>query len=55
LEDLKSTLHPDTKLCIAKNVTGPDEMILTKPILEWRKTQLNLHKIPVVFVLYSGN
>jgi 16S rRNA (cytidine1402-2'-O)-methyltransferase len=55
MEDLKSTLHPDTKLCIAKNITGPDEMILTKPISEWRKSQLDLHKIPVVFVLYAGN
>jgi 16S rRNA (cytidine1402-2'-O)-methyltransferase len=55
MEDLKGTLHPDTKLCIAKNVTGPDELILTKPISEWRKSQLDLHKIPVVFILYSGN
>ena len=55
MEDLKVTLNPDTKLCIAKNITGPDEMILTKPVSEWRKAKLDLHKIPVVFVLYAGD
>ncbi|MCH6235272.1 SAM-dependent methyltransferase [Cognataquiflexum rubidum] len=55
MEDLKDTLHPNTKLCVAKNITGPDEMILTKAISEWRKSQLDLHKIPVVFVLYAGS
>ncbi|MCL6259216.1 SAM-dependent methyltransferase [Aquiflexum sp. TKW24L] len=55
MEDLKSTLNPNTKLCIGKNITGPDEMILTKSVSEWRKIQLDLHKIPVVFVLYSGS
>lgn len=55
MEDLKSTLNPNTKLCIGKNITGPDEMILTKSVSDWRKIQLDLHKIPVVFVLYSGS
>jgi 16S rRNA (cytidine1402-2'-O)-methyltransferase len=55
LEDLKNTLHPDTKLCVAKNLTGSDEMIQTKKISEWKRTNLDLHKIPTVFVLYSGN
>ena len=53
-EDLKSTLSPNTKLCIAKNLTGSDEFIQTKTIQDWRKTKLDLHKIPVVFILYVG-
>ena len=53
-EDLKSTLSPHTKLCIAKNLTGSDEFIQTKTIQDWRKTKLDLHKIPVVFILYVG-
>jgi 16S rRNA (cytidine1402-2'-O)-methyltransferase len=52
LEDLKSTLSPHTKLCIAKNLTGSDEFIQTKTIQDWRKTKLDLHKVPVVFILY---
>jgi 16S rRNA (cytidine1402-2'-O)-methyltransferase len=51
-EDLKSTLSPHTKLCIAKNLTGSDEFIQTKTIQDWRKTKLDLHKIPVVFIIY---
>lgn len=51
-EDLKSTLSPNTKLCIAKNLTGSDEFIQTKTIMDWKKTNLDLHKVPVVFILY---
>jgi 16S rRNA (cytidine1402-2'-O)-methyltransferase len=53
LEYLLLTLHPNTKLCIAKNITGSDEMILTKTANEWKKLPLDLHKIPTVFVLQS--
>lgn len=53
LEDLLLTLHPNTKLCIAKNITGSDEMILTKTANEWKKLPLDLHKIPTVFVLQT--
>ncbi|WP_186753808.1 SAM-dependent methyltransferase [Echinicola salinicaeni] len=51
MEDLKQHLNPNTKLCVAKNISGKDEMIVTKTIAEWRKTKLDLHKIPTVFVL----
>ncbi|MBT0809876.1 SAM-dependent methyltransferase [Litoribacter ruber] len=51
LEDLKTTLHPNTRLCIAKNITGSDEMIVTKTIAEWKKSKIELHKIPTVFLI----
>lgn len=54
LEDLLANLRPDTLLCIAKNLTGSDEMIKTKTVAEWRKNKLDIHKIPVVFVLYAA-
>lgn len=53
-EDLKSTLHPRTKLCIAKNITGADELILSKTVDEWKKEKVDLHKIPTVFLIYAG-
>jgi 16S rRNA (cytidine1402-2'-O)-methyltransferase len=55
LEDLKSTLHPNTKLCIAKNLTGTDELIQTKTVANWKKTNIDLHKVPTVFVIFSGD
>lgn len=53
LEDLLRVLSPQTKLCIAKNITGSDEMILTKTVQEWQQLPIDLHKIPTVFVLQS--
>lgn len=53
LEDLKNTLNPNTKLCVAKNITGQDEFIKTKTVAEWKKTNLDLHKIPTVFLIYA--
>jgi 16S rRNA (cytidine1402-2'-O)-methyltransferase len=51
LEDLLQNLHPNTLLCVAKNLTGSDEFIRTKSIRDWKKIKLDLHKVPVVFVL----
>lgn len=52
-EDCLRVLSANTKLCIAKNITAKDEMILTKTIAEWKKLPLDLHKIPTVFILQS--
>lgn len=54
LDDLLAHLRPDTQLCIAKNLTGSDEFIQTKSVKDWKKVKIDLHKIPTVFVLYSG-
>jgi 16S rRNA (cytidine1402-2'-O)-methyltransferase len=54
-EDLKNTLHPNTKLCIGKNLTGADEFIQTKTVQNWKKAKIDLHKIPTVFIIYAGN
>jgi 16S rRNA (cytidine1402-2'-O)-methyltransferase len=53
LEDLTRTLSPQTKLCIAKNLTANDELIQTKSIQDWKKSPIDLHKIPTVFILQS--
>ncbi|MDN3204984.1 SAM-dependent methyltransferase [Algoriphagus sediminis] len=53
LKDLSNTLNPGTKLCIAKNITGSDELIQTKTIAAWKKSPIDLHKIPTVFILQS--
>jgi 16S rRNA (cytidine1402-2'-O)-methyltransferase len=53
LEDLTRTLSPQTKLCIAKNLTAKDELIQTKSIQDWKKSPIDLHKIPTVFILQS--
>ena len=51
LKDITANLNPSLRLCIAANVTLPDEMIRTLTIREWKKNPPALHKIPVVFCL----
>jgi 16S rRNA (cytidine1402-2'-O)-methyltransferase len=51
LEDILKECKPETLLCIAASITGPDEMIKTKPISEWKKSVPALHKVPAVFLL----
>ncbi|MEX2591842.1 MAG: SAM-dependent methyltransferase [Anditalea sp.] len=52
-EDLKNSLHPNTKLCIAKNITGTDELIQSNTLAEWKKIKIDLHKVPTVFLIYA--
>lgn len=49
--DLKRHLSPSTNLCIARDITSPSELILTKPIQDWKKTSIDLHKRPTIFIL----
>lgn len=51
LEDLIQHLHPQTRLCIACDLTLASEFIVTRPISEWAKTKVDLHKRPTIFIL----
>lgn len=51
LEDLTNTLHKNTKVCVACDLTLPTEVILTKSIEEWKHTSLDLHKRPAIFII----
>ncbi len=52
-KDVLSSLSPGTKLCIAKNITGSDELIQTKTVGEWKQNPIDLHKVPTVFIIQS--
>ncbi len=43
--------NDNMRLCIAADITGYQEFIRTMSIAEWRSFQLNIHKIPAVFLL----
>jgi 16S rRNA (cytidine1402-2'-O)-methyltransferase len=53
IETLLQQLKPQTKLCIAAGLTGSNEMVKTKSVQDWKKTPVNLHKIPVIFLFQS--
>ena len=51
LEDIITTCSPATLLCIACNITLPNEFISTRSIDEWKKNIPELHKKPGIFIL----
>lgn len=53
LEDLIATLHPETHLCIATDITLPTEYIKTKKIASWKKETIDLHKRPTIFIIHK--
>lgn len=53
VEALLKTCHPQTLLCIAADITGPQEAIQTKPVAQWKTSVPQLHKRPVIFLLTS--
>ena len=53
LETLVRLLKPETRVCVAADLTLETEYIKTLPVKYWRKEKLNLHKRPVVFLVYK--
>ncbi|MEO8770568.1 MAG: SAM-dependent methyltransferase [Ferruginibacter sp.] len=54
LESLIQNCLPTTKLCIGVNITAANESIITKTISAWKNKKPELHKLPVIFLLYAG-
>lgn len=53
LEDILKTCRPQTKLCIAANITCEGEFIKTKTVKEWKGKLPELNKIPCIFLIYK--
>ncbi len=53
LADLVSTLDPRTRLCVALNITCPDEFIQTRTAAQWKKQLPVLGKRPCVFLFLA--
>ena len=53
VEDILSNCRPQTKLCIAANITCEGEYIKTKTVKEWQGKVPDLSKIPCIFLLYK--
>lgn len=51
LDTILKSCKPNTKLCIAADLTGDQEMIQTKTIAQWKMQKPDLHKRPVIFCL----
>jgi 16S rRNA (cytidine1402-2'-O)-methyltransferase len=51
LETVLQNCKLSTRLCIASELTSPNESIKTKTIADWKKESIDLHKKPVIFLL----
>jgi 16S rRNA (cytidine1402-2'-O)-methyltransferase len=51
LNDMLDTCSPKLRLCIAIDITLPDEYIYTKPVESWRKNKITIGKRPAIFIL----
>jgi len=51
MEELVANLHPETKLCIAVDITLDTEKIKTQTVAQWRLDVPELHKRPAIFLI----
>ena len=53
LEDILQALQPNTHLCIAADITLDTEYIKTLRVQDWKKTTIDLHNRPTIFMLHK--
>jgi len=53
LEDILNSCQPNTKLCIAADITLETEFIKTLSVIHWKKSRPDLNKRPCIFILYK--
>lgn len=54
LRDIIATCSPGSRLCIAADLTLPDELIISKSIQEWKSApQPRLQRRPTIFIIYA--
>lgn len=51
--ELASTLPGDMLLCVACDITGPEESIVTQPLKNWKTAKYDYAKRPAIFLLYN--
>ena len=53
VKSLLQHCQPDTSLCIACDLTSPDEFIRTHKVKDWKGRLPDLHKKPAIFMMQS--
>lgn len=55
LDCLLQTLRPDTKLCVARDLTSPEgERIVSRTVSQWRKIKEEPDKVPAIFLIQAS-
>lgn len=53
IAELCRTLPGNMRLCVASDITGEKQSIITLPLSKWSKREYNYDKIPSIFLIYS--
>ena len=53
INDILQSCKPETKLCMAVDITAETESIKTKPIRQWKQDQPDIHKRLAIFLLQA--
>ncbi len=53
LADMLKHCAPGTRLCIAQQLSGPAEQVMTKTIADWRKSGFSPERAPAVFLMLA--
>jgi 16S rRNA (cytidine1402-2'-O)-methyltransferase len=53
IAELARTLPGSLMLCVASDITGERESILTRPLSQWARASYDYDKIPTIFLLYK--
>ena len=54
IRELAATLPSDMLLCVASDITGPRQSIVTRTVSAWARADYNYDKIPTIFLLYKA-
>jgi len=52
LETILKTCSDERLLCVACNLTGEDEIIISESVKDWKKRKVDFHKMPAIFLLF---
>ncbi|MBA2746920.1 MAG: SAM-dependent methyltransferase [Flavisolibacter sp.] len=51
MEALVKHCHPQTRICVAVDLTGENEMVQTRTAVQWKNNLPELHKRPAIFLI----
>ena len=52
IADLATHLPTSMRLCVASDITGENQSIITRTMEQWKQSRYDYHKIPTIFLLY---
>ncbi len=53
IADLANRLPDKMRLCVASDITGEKQSIVTRTLAQWKQARYDYHKIPTIFLLYQ--